>query len=146
MFFLPAHIQSLILGHCVITGWFQFIVTHCRFCLLQLFLELLLSLFYLVPYLKIFLLESLFRVFKLIFHLSLWLFKLWHSFVVSSMPLFTYLFLSYNFIDFFQLSKNIRGEFLEFEWRDNCLSFYTFDTEIIKLQLIKKVLLQLLSC
>lgn len=133
MLFLSANIQSFIFRYCIVTGRFQFIIPHCWLCLLQLFLEFLLCFLNFIPHLKIFFLKRFFRVFKFVFHLSLWLFKLWHCFIISSMPFINYLFFLDDSINFLQLSEHIGRKFLEFEWWNDGVSSYAFNTEVIKL-------------
>lgn len=146
MFFLSTYIQSLIFRYCIIAGRFQFIIAHCWLCLLELFLELLLCFFNLVPDLKILFFKSFFRVFEFVLHLGLWLFKLGHCFIISSMSLIAYLLFPDNSVNFLQLSEHVWRKFLEFERWNNGVSFYTFNTEIIKLQFIKEIFFQFFPC
>jgi len=133
MLFLSANIQSFIFRYCIVTSQFQFIISHCWLCLLQLFLELLLCFLNFIPHLKIFFFKRFFRVFEFILHLSLWLFKLWHCFIISSVSFINYLFFLDDSVNFLQLSEHVRRKFLEFEWWHNGVSFYSFNTEVIKL-------------
>lgn len=146
MLFLSAYVQSFIFWYCIVTGWFQFIISHCWLCLLKLLLELLLCFLNFVSDLKIFFFESFFRVFELVLHLSFWLFKLWHCFIISSVSLLTYLLFPDDSVNFLQLSKHIWRKFLKLKWWNNGVSFYSFDTEVIKLQLIKEIFFKFLSC